>query len=103
MGPPFQSFEFKRYMVAMGITHTTSTPLWPQGKAEVEAFMKPLGKATRTANLENRPWQQELSKFLPHYRSTPHSTTKVPPTQLLYNRVIREKRPSLPRNAKELN
>ena len=99
-GPPFQSHEFGRYMTAMGITHTTSTPLWPQGNAEVEAFMKPLGK---TAHLERRPWQQELSRFLLTYRSTPHSTTKVPPAQLLYNREMRGKLPSLPRNHKIVN
>ena len=77
-------------MTAMGVTHTTSRPLWPQGNAEAEAFMKPLGKAIKTATLKHRPWQQELSKFLLHYRSTPHSTTKVPPAQLLYNRKLEE-------------
>ena len=102
-GPPFQSHEFGRYMTAMGITHTTSTPLWPQGNAEVEAFMKPLGKAIKTAHLERRPWQQELSRFLLAYQSTPHSTTKVPPAQLLYNREMRGKLPSLPRNHKIVN
>ena len=102
-GPPFQSNEFHRYMLAMGIQHTTSTPLWPQGNAEVEAFMKPLGKAIRTANVEGRPWRQELSKFLLTYRSTPHSTTKIPPAQLLYNREIRGKLPSLPRNSKVID
>ena len=102
-GPPFQSHDFKRYMTAMGVTHTTSTPLWPQGNAEAEAFMKPLGKAIKTATLEHRPWQQELSKFLLHYRSTPHSTTKVPPAQLLYNREIRGKLPSIPRGTKVVN
>ena len=90
-------------MTAMGITHTTSTPLWPQGNAEVEAFMKSLGKAIKTAHLERRPWQQELSRFLLTYRSTPHSTTKVPPAQLLYNREMRGKLPLLPRNHKVIN
>ena len=102
-GPPFQSNEFHRYMVAMGMQHTTYTPLWPQGNAEVEAFMKPLGKAIRTANVEGRPWRQELSKFLLTYRSTPHSTTKIPPAQLLYNREIRGKLPSLLRNSKVID
>ena len=102
-GPPFQSNEFRRYMSAMGINHTTSTPLWPQGNAEAEAFMKPLGKAIKTAHLENRPWQQELSKFLLNYRSTPHSTTKIPPAQLLYNRQIRGKLPTLTRKFKVVN
>ena len=53
-GPPFQSHEFNRYMM-MGIKHTTSTSLWPQGNSEVEAFMKPLSKAILTADLEGRP------------------------------------------------
>ena len=88
---------------AIGVTHTTSTTLWPQWNVEVEAFMKPLGKAITTATLEHRPWQQELSKFLLHYRSTPHSTTKVLPAQLLYNREIRGKLPSIPRGIKVVN
>ena len=87
----------------MAIQHTTSTPLWPQGNSEVEAFMKPLGKAIRTAHLEGRPWKQELSKFFLTYRSTPHSTTKVPPAQLLYNREIHGKLPTLPHNSKIVN
>ncbi len=28
-GPPFQGQEFKQYVMAMGIKHATSTPLWP--------------------------------------------------------------------------
>ena len=45
----------------MGIKHPTSTPLWPQGNAKAEAFMKPLEKAIKTSHLENRPLKQELS------------------------------------------
>ena len=70
-------------MTAMGVTHTTSTPLWLQGNAEAEAFMKPLGKAIKTATLEHRPWQQELSKFLLHYRSTPPLDHKSPTSPTL--------------------
>jgi uncharacterized membrane protein len=94
-GPPFQGHEFNQYMTAMGIKHCTSTPLWPQGNAEAEAFMKPLGKCIRSAHLQKRPWQQELSKFLLTYRQTPHSTTKVPPAQLLFNRNIQGKLPTI--------
>ena len=65
--------------------------------------MKPLGKAIKTAHLERRPWQQALSRFLLSYRSTPDSTTKVPPAQLLYNREMRGKLLSLPRNHKIVN
>ena len=65
--------------------------------------MKPLGKAIRKGHLEGRPWCQESSKFLLAYRSTPHSTTKIPPAQRLYNREIRGKLPSLPQNSKVID
>ena len=73
-------------MHVIGVEH--STPLWPQGNAEVEAFMKPLGKALATAQAEQRSWSQELSRFSLSYRTTPHSSTKVPPAQLLFNREV---------------
>ena len=53
--------------------------------------------AINAAHVENRLWQQEVYKFLLSYRSTPHSTTNVPPSQLLYNRQIRGALPTLPR------
>ena len=94
-GPPFNGNEFKAYMKELGIQYDPSTPLWPQGNAEVESFNKPLEKAIRTAYIERRPWQQELAKFLLNYRSSPHSTTKVPPAELLFNRPISGKLPVL--------
>ena len=39
--------------------------------------------------------QQQLSKFLLSYRQTSHSVTKVPPAQLLFNRNIQGKRPTI--------
>ena len=52
--PPFNGNDFKTYLTKLGIKHETSTPDWPQGNSEAEAFMKPLGKAIRTARAENR-------------------------------------------------
>lgn len=94
-GPPFNGYEFERYMSALGIHWKTSTPLWPQGNAHVERFMKPLGKALQTAKLEGRPWKQELYRFLLNYRATPHATTKIAPCELLYNRTIHGYLPEL--------
>ena len=62
-GPPFDSKDFAQYMHVIGVEHSTSTPLWPQGNAEVKAFMKPLGKALATAQAEQRSWSQEFSRF----------------------------------------
>ena len=43
-GPPFNGEEYSRYLTALGITPKFSTPFWPQGNAEAERFMQPLGK-----------------------------------------------------------
>ena len=80
----------------MGIQFEPTTPKWPQGNAEDERFMQPLGKAIQTAHAENKVWQQELYQFLLQYRSTPHSTTHVPPAELLSgNRTAHGKLPVL--------
>ena len=87
-GPPFNGEEYSRYLQTLGIKAEWSTPKWPQGNATVERFMQPLGKALKTAKLDGRPWRQELQRFLLHYRTTPHSTTGVPPAELLFNRTV---------------
>ena len=102
-GPPLNGNDFKTYLTKLGIKHETSTPDWPQGNSEAEAFMKPLGKAIRAARAENRNWVQELSRFLLSYRTTPHSSTSVPPAQLLFNRPVRGTLPMLNPKDKVLN
>lgn len=57
--------------------------------------MQPLSKALITATTEGKKWQQELNRFLLQYRSTPHTATKVPPAELLFNRTIRGTLPCL--------
>ena len=94
-GPPFNGEDYSRYLQALGIKVEWSTPKWPQGNALVEQFMQPLGKALNTAKLDGRPWRQELQRFLLYYRTTPHSTTGVPPAELMFNRTVRGKLPVL--------
>ncbi len=94
-GPPFNSEEYDRYFKILGIKKVLSTPVWPQANAEVERFMQPLTKSLQTARIENRPWKQELQRFLLQYRTTPHCSTGVPPVELLYNRSVRGKLPLL--------
>ena len=97
-GPPFNGDDYQRYLTALGINKNPSTPKWPQGNAEVERFNQPLGKALKTATIEGKVWQQEINRFLLQYRSTPHSTTKVSPAELLFNRVVQGTLPSLKKN-----
>eukprot|EP00795_Rhopilema_esculentum_P017825 gene17825-9513_t len=51
--------------------------------------------ASPVAVVEGKKWQQELCRFLLQYRTTPHSTTKVPPSELLFNRTVRGALPTL--------
>ena len=92
-GPPFPGQEFYQFMKELGAKHRPSSPLWPQGNAEVERFMQPLEKAIRTANIEGKDWKRAIFKFLLIYRATPHSTTGHSPATLLFNRNIRTKLP----------
>ena len=78
-----------------GIQHRRITPLWPQANSEAERFMQPLSKTIRSAHAEGKQWTKQLFKFLLNYRTTPHSTTGFPPTQLLFNCKVRNKLPQI--------
>ena len=93
-GPPFKSYEIKKFMRANGIYHRRITPLWPQIN-EAETFMKPLMKAIETADVKNRNWRRELQKFRLNFRATLHSTTKVAPATVMFARNIRTKLPQI--------
>ena len=82
-GPPFTSHAFKVFATELGFKHRKITPLWPKANAEVERFMRTLGKAIRTARTEQKNSEKELQKFLRNYRSTPHSSTGKSPAELL--------------------
>ena len=97
-GPPFNSDDFARYLNTLGIECEPSTPEWSQCNFEVERFMQPLSKAVKTAHVQGQIWQQKLYRFLLQYCTTPHTTTKVLPSELLFNRVIRGRLPTLNKN-----
>lgn len=94
-GPQFASEEFGSFLKANDIQHRTSTPLWPQANGEVERQNRSLLKVLKIAQAEKKNLWVEMRKFLTAYRTTPHSTTGVTPTKLLFNREIRSKIPEL--------
>ena len=94
-GSPFQSKEFATFMDVFGIKHHKVTPYWPEANGNAESFMKNLGKVCKTAQLERKPWKQELNRFLRNYRATPHTTTGVAPATLLQGYEMRVKLPQI--------
>ena len=100
-GPPFHSNKFNELMEEFKIAHQFSTPCWPQGNAEIERFKRTLGKIVVISAMRNDDLEISLSTFLLDYRSTPHCTTKVSPAELLYNRKLNRKLPSIDRGPVE--
>ena len=95
-GPPFNSADFRMFAEYLGFSHRKITPHWPQANGEVERFMRMLEKAIRTAQIEGKPWKQELYTFLRNYRASPHSTTEVPPYDAMFQRSMKTKLPEVP-------
>ena len=85
-GSPFQSAEFANYELLSGFKDHRVTPLWPEANGEAECFMKTVKKAIRAAKVERKDWHLEMYTFLPNYRATPHTSTKVPPATAMIGR-----------------
>ena len=53
-------------------------------------------KAVKISNAQKLDMKHEVDNFLLQYRTTPHSTTGVAPSELLMGRKLRDKLPTLP-------
>ena len=86
-GSCFTSVEFQQFTTRNGIRHVKVAPYHPasNGLAEraVQTFKEGM-KKIKTDSIQCR-----LSRFLFHYRITPHTTTGVPPAELLMGRHLR--------------
>uniref|UniRef100_A0A7M5VG95 Integrase catalytic domain-containing protein n=1 Tax=Clytia hemisphaerica TaxID=252671 RepID=A0A7M5VG95_9CNID len=98
-GPPFTSQRLKEFLQSRGVSHRKITPLWPQANGEAERFMRPLNKTIRTAHLEGKDIETEVQKYLFAYRNTPHSSTKVSPSEVMFNRKINFNLPQIDNTA----
>ena len=88
-GPSFVSQEFKEFMSQNGILHITSAPYHPStnGLAEraVQSFKLGVKRITGSS------MQERLTKFLFQYRITPHTTTGIPPADMLMGRRLQNR------------
>ena len=94
-GSPFNSHEFAQFAEYIGFKHRKITPFWPQANGGAERCMPMMKKVVQTAQIEQKPWKQELFKFLRNYRATPHSTTGISPAEALFNRKMKVKLPEI--------
>ena len=92
-GPPYSGKDFRQLATNLGFSHRKITRLWPRANGEVERFMQTVKKVLKTATVEQKPWMEELLKFLRNYRATPHGSTDKAPATALFNRPMRVKLP----------
>jgi hypothetical protein len=90
-GPPFNGHKFTEFAEFFNFKHRKITPLHPAANGQAEKFMLNLSKVMIKSKITNSGWRQELCAFLRSYRSTPHTTTGVSPSVLLFgaNRMNR--------------
>ncbi|XP_062539260.1 uncharacterized protein K02A2.6-like [Armigeres subalbatus] len=95
-GPQFISSEFHDFCKQFGIDHVKTTPYWPQANGEVERLNRSIGKRLKISHESTgSDWQWDLRIFVLMYNSTPHSTTGVAPSSMLFGRKLKDKLPGL--------
>lgn len=94
-GKQFTSREFKNFCEENGIRLIHTPPYWPQANGEVENMNKSVLKRLQICQNNNQDYKAEIKKFILMYNVTPHGTTGKSPTELLFNRRIRDKIPDI--------
>ena len=80
-GTAFTSGEFQAFVKQNGIRHITSAPYHPASNGLAERAVQTFKAAMKYE--DSTPVETRLLRFLFQYRITPHSTTGVPPAELL--------------------
>ncbi|XP_055621859.1 uncharacterized protein K02A2.6-like [Toxorhynchites rutilus septentrionalis] len=97
-GPQFISEEFRSFCEQFGIEVRKSTPYWPQANGEVERMNGMIKKHLKISQAEDTDWKWDLRMCVLMYNSTPHSTTGVAPSVLMFGRIMKDKLPAFQGN-----
>ena len=87
-GPPFPSKDVQEFLQDNGIKSIFSAPYHPSSNGEAERFVRTLKHGLKK-NKGKVSKLHRLHEFLLVYRSTPHSTTGQPPSELMFGCRIR--------------
>lgn len=86
----------RKFCKEFGIEQQKTTPYWPQANGEVERMNNTILKRLRISQeTQGADWKWDLRNFLLMYNSTPHTTTGVAPSLLMFGRILRDKLPSV--------
>ena len=88
-GSQFTSEDFTKFVKSNGIRHSLSSPYHPASNGEAERFVRTFKEAMKTSNNNGLTLAHRINNFLLTYRTTPHTTTGTPPSELLMGRTLR--------------
>ena len=86
-GPSFTSEEFRQFMKNNGVRHITTSPYYPSSNGSVERAVQTFKSGMK--KLTEGTLDTRLTRFLFHYRTTPHATTGQSPAELMLGRQLR--------------
>ena len=90
-GPQFTSQEFVQCLKQGGIKHIRSAPYQPSTNGLAERFVQTFENAMKASENDGQSLKARIATFLANYRSTPHATTGVTPSELFLQRKVRTK------------
>lgn len=88
-GPCFKSEEFKAFLKKNGIQHVTTDPYHPSSNGLAERAVRVVKEGLQ--KMKRGTISDKLARFLYSYRNTPHSTTGIPPAELLFGRRLQSR------------
>ena len=94
-GPPYDSREWRKYAKQVGFISKPCSPEHPEGNGIAERFMGVIVKLVHAAMAEKKDPKLEIERRLMQYRNTPHPSTGKTPSELMFNRVVRTRLPTI--------
>lgn len=88
-GPQFTAAEFSTFLRENGIRHIRSAAYHPSSNGEAERAVRTFKQAMKSVSSEVGNLNQKLASFLLSYRTTPHTLTKMTPSELFLGRKLR--------------
>ena len=79
----------------MGFIRKPCSPEHPEGNGIAERFMGVIVKLVHAAMAEKKDPKLEIERRLMQYRNTPHPSTGKTPSELMFNRVVRTRLPTM--------
>ena len=86
-GTVFRSMEFSEFCRRNHIRHIRTAPYHPASNGKVERAVQTFKESMKRSSSDSL--ETRVSRFLFHYRITPHTTTGCSPAELMMRRQLR--------------